>query len=110
LFAYLLGEGRGTIAGAFLGAFALTVRASSPLRQKFWFWLAILVLAALHIFVVTAFSWSAAAHWTGLTLMPFMAADIGLLLAIVLFIYRLVYGSPARLFTSPEKRYAEDVE
>jgi hypothetical protein len=110
LFTYFLGGGRGTIAGAFLCAFGLTLRTCWPLHKKRWFWVAILVLAALHIVAVAAFRWSAAAQWTGLTFMPFTAADTALLLTVIFFIYRSIYGPPARLFTWPEPRYAEDVE
>lgn len=108
--AYLLGEGRGTIAGAFLCAFGLAVRIGLPLRGKVWFRAAMLVLAALHLFVVAAFSWSDAAQWTGLMIMPFGAADTALVLVVIFLIYRLIYGAPVRLFTEPEPDYAEDAK
>jgi len=109
LFAYLLGEARGTIAGAFFGCIATTVRTSWPLRKELWFWLLMLLLTALHIVAAMAFKWSAAANWTGLTVMPFMAADIGLTLNVVYLVYRLICGVPAQLFNAPAPRYADDV-
>jgi hypothetical protein len=108
LLAYFLGEGRGTVAGGFVTSFAVALRICWPLRKQIWFWLAILVLAALHVLAVVLFKWSAAADWKGPTFMPFMAADIVLILAVIYFIYRSIYGTPAQLVTEPEPRYAGD--
>jgi NADH:ubiquinone oxidoreductase subunit 3 (subunit A) len=88
----------------------ITVRMSWPLRKEAWFWLLMLLLMALHIVAAMAFKWSAAAYWTGLTIMPFMAADIGLTLAVVYLVYRVKSGVPAQLFTPPDRRYADDVD
>jgi hypothetical protein len=110
VFAYVLGEGRGTIVGAFVCSFALAVRISWPLTRRVWFWFAIGVLAALHVATMAFVDWSFAAQWTGLTFMPFAAADTALLLVIIYFVFRSVYGAPDRLVTTPEPRYEEDAE
>lgn len=109
-FAYVLGEGGATIAGAFVCSFALVVRISWPLRRQVWFWLTIGVLAALHIAAVALIDWSFAAQWTGLSLIPFAVADTALLLAIIYFIFRSLHGVPDRLVMTPEPRYAQDAD
>ena len=108
LLAYLLGDGRGTIAGGFLTAFAVALRICWPLRKQLWFWTTFVALAALHALVVAEFRWSAATDWKGPTLMPFMAADIALILGVVYFIYRRRYGAPTELVGEPAPRYADE--
>jgi hypothetical protein len=108
LLAHLFGEGRGTAAGGFLTSFAIALRICWPLRRQMWFWLAMIGLGALHVFALVVFDWSAAADWTGLTYSPFILADVTLLLTIIYFIYRSIYGAPAQLVIEPEPRYAED--
>jgi len=110
LFAYVLGEGRGTIAGVFFGCIGLVVRITWPLRGKAWFWLLLFLLTALHTGAVVAFDWSAAARWSGLTVMPLMAADISMTMTVIYVAYSLICGVPAQLFTSSALRYAEDVD
>lgn len=69
-----------------------------------------LTLGALHAISLVFFDWSFAAYWSGPTVMPFMAADIALLMSIIYLIYRTLYGVPAHLFLEQERRYAEDCE
>jgi hypothetical protein len=69
-----------------------------------------LTLGALHAVSLVFFDWSIAAYWKGPTVMPFMAADITLLMGIIYLIYRTLYGVPAHLFLEQERRYAEDCE
>jgi len=107
-FAHILGEGRGTIVGAFVCSLALAVRISWPLRRQVWFWLTIGVLAALHIVAVTLFNWSFAGQWQGPILIPFGIADTLIMLVIIYVVFRSVYGVPDRLVTTPEPRYAQD--
>jgi len=106
--AFVLGEARGTIAGAFACSFALAARISWPLRRQVWFWLTIGVLAALHIAALTLFNWSTAAQWTGLTFIPFAMADTTILLVIIYIVFRSIHGVPDRLVAEPEGRYAEE--
>jgi hypothetical protein len=108
LLAYWLGEGRGTVAGGFLAAFLVALRICWPLRKQIWFWTVFLALAVIHALAVSGFEWSAAAHWTGPTFMPFMAADIALVLAVIYSIYRWRYGVPAELVGEPAPRYADE--
>ena len=108
LLAQLFGEGRGTVAGGFVVSFGVAVRIGWPLRKKVWFWATMLVLAALHVLLVVRFKWSAAADWKGPTFMPFMAADIALILAVVYLIYRWRYGVPTELVGEPVPRYADE--
>ena len=106
----LFGGGRASIAGAFVDCFGLAVRICWPLRQKVWLWIVMLALAGLHGAVLAFFDWSAAARWTGFTMMPFMTADITLVLGVIFLIYRTVYGPPAQLFAFPEPRYSEETD
>jgi hypothetical protein len=107
---HFIGEARGTIGGAFIGSLLFTMRMSWGLRKELWFGLAMVLLAALHIAAFLAFGWSSAASWTGLTLIPFMMADLGLILGTIYLAYRRIYGSPAQIFGSPDARYAEQVD
>jgi hypothetical protein len=108
LLAYALGEGRGTVAGGFLIAFALALRICWPLRKQLWFWFTLAALAALHVCAVALFNWSAAAAWTGLTFTPVMAADCGLILVAIYLIYRSIYGPPPQVGEDePGPRYAD---
>jgi hypothetical protein len=108
LLAHFLGEGRGTVAGGFVTSFGVAVRIGWPLRKQLWFWVAILALGAVHAFAVAMFKWSAAADWKGPSFMPFMAADIALILVVIYFIYRWRYGVPAELIGEPDPRYADE--
>jgi hypothetical protein len=108
--AHFFGEGRGTVAGAFFGGIVMAVRFSWPLRRQPWFWFVMLLLTALHVAAVAAFDWSAASNWSGLTVMPFMAADTVLALATIYLAYRAICGSPATLFSSPAFRYARGAD
>ena len=91
-----------------MASFGVAVRICWPLRKQLWFWIALLGLAALHGFAVAMFKWSAAADWNGPTFMPFMAADIALILGVIYSIYRWHYGVPAELVGEPEPRYADE--
>jgi len=107
--AYALGEGRGTVAGGFLIAFAVALRICWPLRKQLWFWLTLVVLAALHVCALALFKWSAVANWNGPSLMPFIVADCALILGVFYLIYRSIYGPPPQLSEpKPGPRYAED--
>jgi hypothetical protein len=108
LLAHLLGEGRGTVAGGFITAFAVAARIGWPLRKQLWFWVAMLGLAALHVLVITGFKWSAAEDWKGPTFMPFMATDIALILTVIYLIYRWRFGAPTELVGEPAPRYADE--
>ena len=107
LLAHILGEGRGTVAGGLVVCFGVAVRICWPLRKQLWFWIALLGLAALHVFAVAMFKWSAVADWKGPTIMPFMAADIALILGVIYSIYRRLYGAPSELVSEPDPRYAD---
>jgi len=108
LIAHFLGEGRGTVAGGFVTSFAGALRICWPLRRLIWFWVAFLVLASLHVVAVAMVKWSAAAHWKGPQFMPFMVADIVLILVVIYAVYRSIYGPPNHLISEPERRYAND--
>jgi hypothetical protein len=107
-FGYALGDGLGTIAGAFVCSFALAVRISWPLRKQVWLWFTIASLAVLHIAALALGDWSSVAQWTGLTFIPFATADTVLLLVIIYLVFRSVHGVPDQLVTTPEPRYVED--
>ena len=91
-----------------MASFGAAVRISWPLRKQLWFWIVIAVLAALHTFSVVVFKWSAATDWSGPTIMPFMAADIALILVVIYLIYRWRYGVPTEVVGEPKPRYADE--
>jgi len=74
IFFYLGDPGRGTIAGAFFGSIAGCIIVCRPIRRSSWFLTLMGVLTVLHVAAVLCFSWSWAARWTGLAVMPLMAA------------------------------------
>jgi hypothetical protein len=103
----VVGEGIGTIASAATTCLALVVCVSWPLRRQLWFWVAILVLTCLHVLAIVFVDWSAAAHWTALSLMPVMWADVSFMLVVIFLLYRFIYGAPARLVEDIPDRYSE---
>jgi hypothetical protein len=102
-----VGEGIGTIASAAMTCLAMVVCISWSLRKQLWFWVAIIVLTCLHVFAIMLVDWSAAAHWTGLSLMPVMWADVSFMLVVIFVLYRCIYGAPARLVEDIPDRYSE---
>jgi hypothetical protein len=102
LFVYFGDEGRGTLAAAAVGCIAGTVRICWPLRREWWFWVTIGAVAAIHVLAGVAFDWSAAARWDGLTFMPLMLLDFAVVLTTIYWLYRLIYGSPAKLVIDSE--------
>jgi len=65
------------------------------------------VLTVLHVAAVLCFSWSWAARWTGLAVMPLMAADIAAVLLITYWVYAARCGKPNELFVEDELDYRD---
>jgi hypothetical protein len=98
VFVYCGEDGRGTVAGAFFGALVFSIRSCWPLRKQFWYGLEMSVLILIHVLVIVAFPWSFAADWTGLTVMPFMAFDLLLIMSTIFCSYVVMRGQPDSLF------------
>lgn len=96
---YLLGEGRGWAAGMGVGAIAILIELSSPLRKQAWFWSAVVVFVASHVWAVLSLDWSWAGpsdpRRAGKGLIAVFWADLGTMTAIVYGVYRAKYGAPA---------------
>jgi hypothetical protein len=106
LFLFLGDPGRGTVAGAFFGALVACIRICWPLRREVWYNVIMAVLIVFHVVAAFYFNWSMAAQWTGFLFMPFMAADIILILGMVYIMYRLLYGPPRDLFVQTDINYS----
>lgn len=67
------------------------------------------VLTSLHVFAIAYFDWSTAARWTGLKFIPVMTTDIAVMMAIIYFLYRAIYGTPNDVVAvlPDERRYSE---
>jgi cell division protein FtsW (lipid II flippase) len=92
----------------FVGSFAICLRICWPLRRERWFWVQISVLIVLHLLALFGVDWSAAKNWTGFTFIPFMFADVLIILGTVYLIYRALHGRPKRLVESEDrKNYAD---
>lgn len=103
-------RGLGVASGAVVGVVISCAGTCWPLRKRPWFWIIAAPLAALHAIALSAIDWSIARSWTGLTIMPFMAADTLVTLAIVYVAFRLFCGPSQQLFApsvSSPRRYAE---
>jgi hypothetical protein len=94
---YLSEKGKGTAAGGFVAILALSIRICWPLRKIVWFWVCLSILIILHVLILLSLDWSSAARWTGLTIIPFMIADITIVLSIIFFIFCVIYGRPSHL-------------
>jgi hypothetical protein len=99
--------GRGTIAGAFLGAILMCIRTCWPIRSQWWFIITLLFIITSHLVLLFVVNWSFAAQWTGLFVMPFLAADLIICLCTVYVLYCLFCGKPAALFITPEHDYRD---
>lgn len=97
-------EGRGTLAAAFVTSIAIVLRICWPLIRKLWFWVTMCVITSAHVFFLFYTRWSSPAKWTGLTLIPFMVADILIMLSIVYLLFRSIYGQPPHLVQSASDR------
>jgi hypothetical protein len=105
----LVGEDRGWMAGGLIGALTALIRVSWPLRKEAWFWGAVGVFAALDVFALIHFDWSATHSWSGHAFGGFILLDIAVMMAIVYGLYRLIYGAPADVIEDvpEEPSYAE---
>ena len=99
--------GRGTVGGAFFGAILMCIRTCWPIRSQRWFVITILLITASHLILLFGISWSFAAQWTGLVVMPFLAADLIICLCTVYVLYRLFCGKPAALFITADPDYRD---
>jgi len=84
--------------GAVIGVLLSCAGTCWPLRRHIWFWITAAVLAFIHLLALLLIDWSFAKSWTGLTIMPFMAADTLLTLGVIYAIFRLIHGRPLSLF------------
>jgi hypothetical protein len=84
--------------GAIVGVLISCMGTCWPLRRLHWFWMIAAVLTVLHLIALFVIDWSAARSWTGLTIMPFMAADTFVTLSVIYVVFRLIYGPPQQLF------------
>jgi magnesium-transporting ATPase (P-type) len=104
----LLGDdGRGTVVGGLVGIVAIVIRICWPLRREWWFWCVILILMVIQLVIIKLFDWSFVTKWTGLTLIPVMAAETAFTLLVVYTIYRSIYGSPSILVEDYDRNYSD---
>ena len=95
---WLIGDGRATIAAAFVLSLTALIRVSWPLRREGWFWATVAALAATDIATIAYVDWSFTKEWTGQSFGGFAAADFWAMMAIVYGLYRLNYGPPVEPF------------
>ena len=105
----LVGEDRGWIAGGLVGSLIALIRISRPVRKEPWFWATVAVFAAADILAIIRFNWSATHAWTGRAYSGLIALDLGVMMAIIYGLYRLLYGPPAEIIEDipEEPRYGE---
>lgn len=110
----MVGErGLDVACGAMSGVALSCIGTCWPLRRLPWFWLTAAILLSLHLLALFVVAWSAAAKWNGLTIMPFMAADTLVSLAVIYVVYRILYGRPDKLFVladADDVRYSDRAE
>lgn len=90
--------GLGVVYGAVVGVLISCTGTCWPLSRRPWFWIIGAVLVALHLVALFGIDWSIAQNWTGLTIVPLMAADTLVTLSVVYAAFRLINGAPQRLF------------
>ena len=95
----LIGEARGWATGASIGAIAILIELSWPLRKEVWFWCAVAVFAAIHLWAILLLDWSwipaTDAHRSGLKGLALLFwADLFSMIGLVYGVYRLIYGEP----------------
>ena len=91
-------RGLDVASGAVIGALFSCAGTCWQLRRRVWFWITAAALALIHLLALLLIDWSFAKSWTGLTIMPVMAADTLLTLGVIYAIFRLIHGRPISLF------------
>jgi hypothetical protein len=97
----LIGEARGWAIGTSVGAIAILIELSWPLRKLVWFWCAVAVFAAIHLWAVLSLDWSwipaTDDHRSGLKGLALLFwVDLFSMAGVVYGVYRLIYGKPAQ--------------
>jgi hypothetical protein len=102
-------DDRGSIAGISTGAIAALICIAWPVRKEFWFWIAVAIFIALHVFAVAHFDWSFTHAWSGHAISSLIFPDVAVMMGIVYGLYRLKYGAPTELVADlpDEPRYGE---
>lgn len=100
--AYLIGDARGWATGMSIGAIAILIELSWPLRRESWFWFGVVVFAAIHVWAVLSLNWSwilsserHTLELKGLILLFWL--DLGAMSAVTYGAYRLKYGKPPQV-------------
>jgi hypothetical protein len=93
-----VGEDRGTILAIAIGALAMFVQFSWPLRKEWWFWILVAMFVVLHVAGVFRLDWS----WlvekrpNGKALGELGFIDFLAMTGITYGMYRLMFGQPSQ--------------
>lgn len=81
-FSYLVDEGTAWVAAMSAISIGASVRISWPLRNRSWFWAAIVVITLLHVALIFVPIWRVDGY-PSIMLWPYAIADIGIILGVV---------------------------
>lgn len=94
----LVGDDRGTMIGIAIGALAMLVQFSWPLRKEWWFWILVTTFAILNFAGVFGLDWSwiVEKRYNGKALGELGLIDFLAMMGVTYGTYRLMYGKPAQ--------------